>query len=185
MNSEPTSVATVATEAEVETPAPTTTTEGTTQTSEHTAQDIFSPLTGQLMNLADTPDPAFASGALGQGVAIEPSAEEVVAPFDGEVVMIFGTKHAIGLKSDAGVEVLIHIGLDTVNLAGEGFETFVEQGARVTKGQKLITFDAQKIKDAGYSTVTPVVITNANEFGEVTPVPAQPIAAEDLIITVK
>lgn len=99
--------------------------------------------------------------------------------------MIFGTKHAIGLKSDTGVEVLIHIGLDTVNLAGEGFETFVEQGARVTKGQKLISFDAQKIKDAGYSTVTPVVITNANEFSEVTPVPAQSIATEDLIITVK
>ncbi len=185
VNSESTPVATAATVTEVEAPAPTSTTEEITSTTEHTAQDIFSPLTGELMNLADTPDPAFASGALGQGVAINPSSEEVVAPFDGEVVMIFGTKHAIGLKSDAGVEVLIHIGLDTVNLAGEGFETFVEQGARVTKGQKLITFDAQKIKDAGYSTVTPVVITNANEFSEVTPVPAQSIATEDLIITVK
>lgn len=159
---------------------PVETTETTTRASE-----VFSPMTGELIDLADTPDPAFASGALGQGVAINPSAEEVVAPFDGEVVMLFDTKHAIGLKSDAGIEVLIHIGLDTVNLGGEGFESFVEQGDHVTKGQKLIAFDAQKIKDAGYSTVTPIVITNATEFGTITPVSAQSINKEDLIITVK
>lgn len=129
--------------------------------------DITSPLTGKLMKLEDVQDGAFSSGALGKGVAILPSEGNVYAPVNGVVTTLFPTLHAIGITSDEGVEVLIHVGLDTVQLHGEGFEAFVKQGDHIEKGQKLIQFDIDKITNAGYCIETPIVITNSGNFMDV------------------
>lgn len=128
---------------------------------------IASPLTGEIVRLKDVDDDAFAQGALGQGIAIDPTDNDVVSPVNGKVMTLFPTLHAIGLVSDEGIEVLIHIGLDTVQLGGQYFTAHIEQGQTVKKGQKLVTFDREKIKEAGYSTVTPVVLTNSSEFLDV------------------
>lgn len=101
---------------------------------------------------------------MGEGVVIEPTKGEVVAPFNGTVMTLFSTKHAIGLISDDGLELLIHIGLDTVQLDGKGFKSFVKQGDKVTKGEKLVTFDIDLIKDAGYSVQTPIIVTNKQDY---------------------
>lgn len=130
---------------------------------------IFSPIVGTVKPLSMVEDAAFAEGLLGQGVAIEPQEGSVYAPFDGTVVSLFPTKHAIGLVSDNGCEVLIHVGMDTVKLDGKYFESFVEQGMRVTKGDKLVTFDIQAIKDEGYSIITPVIVTNTSDYLDVIP----------------
>jgi len=102
----------------------------------------------------------FSAETMGPSVGIQPDGETVYAPFDGTVTMLFPTKHAIGVTSKEGIEVLIHIGVDTVNMNGEGFEAFVEQGNEITKGQKLITFDRKAIADKGYSDTVIVVVTN-------------------------
>ncbi len=123
---------------------------------------IMAPLNGTLRQLEEVPDPVFAGKMVGEGIAIEPSEGIVVAPFDGEIVQLFPTKHAIGLRSASGLEVLIHIGLETVSLEGEGFEAFVKQGDQVKMGDKLITFDMTFINDKASSTITPVVLTNGD-----------------------
>lgn len=128
---------------------------------------IYSPLSGEVIAMEEIPDETFASGALGKAIGIIPNGTEVKAPLDGEVTMIFDTHHAIGLMGDNGAELLIHVGLDTVTLNGEPFTCHVTEGIRVKKGDLLLTFDAEKIKKAGLSTVTPVVITNADLFREI------------------
>lgn len=128
---------------------------------------VYAPLKGQVMPLTEAPDPVFASEALGKGIAINPSEGKVVAPFNGTVAMLYDTKHAIGLVSDDGIEILIHIGLDTVKLNGEHFTTHVAQGDKVSCGQTLVTFDMDAITKAGYPLVTPVVISNTPKFSEV------------------
>ncbi|MEK5037757.1 PTS sugar transporter subunit IIA [Sporosarcina sp. FSL K6-3457] len=125
-------------------------------------QVVMAPLSGTLRQLEEVPDPVFAGKMVGEGIAIEPSEGIVVAPFDGEIVQLFPTKHAIGLRNASGLEVLIHIGLDTVSLQGEGFEAFVKQGDQVKMGDKLITFDMAIINDKASSTITPVVLTNGD-----------------------
>jgi len=125
-------------------------------------QVIMAPLSGTLRQLEEVPDPVFAGKMVGDGIAIEPSEGIVVAPFDGEIVQLFPTKHAIGLRNASGLEVLIHIGLETVTLQGEGFEAFVKQGDQVKMGDKLITFDMTIINDKASSTITPVVLTNGD-----------------------
>jgi beta-glucoside PTS system EIICBA component len=124
------------------------------------SEDITSPLNGKIIKLEDISDTAFASGVLGKGVAIEPTEGKVISPVSGTISALFPTKHAIGITSDNGAEILIHVGLDTVQLEGKYFETFVQQGDRVEKGQELLAFDIDKIKQAGYPVTTPVVITN-------------------------
>lgn len=128
---------------------------------------IYSPLSGEVIAMEEIPDETFASGALGKAIGIIPNGTEVKAPLDGEVTMIFDTHHAIGLMGDNGAELLIHVGLDTVTLNGEPFTCHVTEGTKVKKGDLLLTFDAEKIKKAGLSTVTPVVITNADLFREI------------------
>lgn len=128
---------------------------------------IESPLTGEVINLADTSDTAFASGALGRGVAIIPSEGKLVSPVNGKISALFGTNHAIGIETEQGAEVLVHIGIDTVQLNGEFFKAYVSQGDNVKKGQLLIEFDIEGIKSAGYDTVTPVVVTNDQEYTRV------------------
>ncbi len=125
---------------------------------------VTSPINGDVLPLSQAKDQAFAEGVIGEGIVIEPSKGEVVAPFDGRVMLLFPSKHAIGLLSDNGLELLIHIGLDTVQLEGKGFESFVNQGDTIKKGQKLVTFDIDLIKEAGFSTQTPVVVTNKQDY---------------------
>lgn len=125
---------------------------------------ITSPVKGTVASLSTSKDDAFSSGALGKGVVISPENGKVVAPFDGTVMTVFPTKHAIGLISDNGMELLIHIGLDTVQLEGKYFETFVKQGDKVTRGQTLVTFDKEAIEAAGFSTEIPVIITNSDDY---------------------
>lgn len=129
-----------------------------------TLVELISPLTGQAKPLSEATDPVFASGVMGQGVLIEPSEGELVAPVDGVVSVLFPTKHAVGLVSDAGVEILIHIGMDTVSLEGNGFEAHVAQGDKVQAGDKLISFDLDVIKGAGLVTETPVIVTNQTDY---------------------
>lgn len=129
-----------------------------------TLVELISPLTGQAKPLSEATDPVFASGVMGQGVLIEPSEGELVAPVDGVVSVLFPTKHAVGLVSDAGVEILIHIGMDTVSLEGNGFEAHVAQGDKVQAGDKLISFDLDVIKGAGLVTETPVIVTNQPDY---------------------
>lgn len=128
------------------------------------AQVITSPLTGEVLPLSETPDAVFASGAMGQGVAIRPSVGEVVAPTDGTIRLLFPTNHAIGLATDDGAELLIHVGMDTVELDGKGFTAHVVQGSKVKKGQLLLSFDMEAIQKAGYSVVTPVIVTNSADY---------------------
>lgn len=125
---------------------------------------VKSPLAGQVQDLSQSPDPVFAQGVMGQGLVIEPSQGELVAPVDGTVSVLFPTKHAIGLVTDQGLEMLIHIGMDTVNLNGQGFTAHIQQGDHVKTGDKLISFDMEAIKAAGYPVTTPVIVTNQNDF---------------------
>lgn len=129
-----------------------------------TVISIQSPLAGRAKNLSEAPDPVFAQGVMGQGVVIEPTEGELVAPVDGVVSVLFPTKHAIGLVSDEGLELLMHIGMDTVNLDGDGFAAHVKQGDRVSVGDALISFDMAAIQAASYPVVTPVIVTNQNDF---------------------
>lgn len=128
-----------------------------------TAQ-LVSPLAGQVKPLSQATDPVFSSGVMGQGVVIEPSQGELVSPVNGTVTVLFPTKHAVGIVSEEGVELLMHIGMDTVSLDGKGFESHIKQGDKVVVGQQLISFDMDVIKKAGLVTETPVIITNQDDF---------------------
>ncbi|HEP1896696.1 TPA: PTS beta-glucoside transporter subunit IIABC [Kluyvera cryocrescens] len=126
--------------------------------------DVLAPMTGTVLALDQVPDTTFASGLLGKGVAIIPSVGQVIAPFDGEVASIFQTKHAIGLLSDSGIELLIHVGIDTVKLEGAPFTAHVKEGDKVKAGDLLLTFDRQAIIDAGYDLATPIIISNSDDY---------------------
>ncbi len=126
--------------------------------------EVVSPLAGQVKPLSQATDPVFSSGVVGQGVVIEPSQGELVSPVNGTVTVLFPTKHAVGIVSEEGIEMLMHIGMDTVSLDGKGFVAHVEQGDKVVVGQQLISFDMDVIKKAGLVTETPVIITNQDDF---------------------
>ena len=126
--------------------------------------EVVSPLVGQVKPLSQATDPVFSSGVMGQGVVIEPSQGELVSPVNGTVTVLFPTKHAVGIVSEEGVEMLMHIGMDAVSLDGKGFVAHVEQGDKVVVGQQLISFDMDVIKKAGLVTETPVIITNQDDF---------------------
>lgn len=128
---------------------------------------LNSPLQGQVIPLTQVPDVGFASGAVGAGVAINPSLGRLVSPGAGKVIMTFPTGHAIGLKMDNGLEVLIHIGIDTVNMKGAGFKVLVKRGEDVSAGEPLVDFDIEAIKEAGYSPITPVLVTNKKKYGSI------------------
>lgn len=129
--------------------------------------DILSPMAGTVLALDKVPDATFASGLLGQGVAIIPSDNKVIAPFAGEVASLFQTRHAIGLLSHSGIELLIHVGIDTVRLDGKPFTAHVQAGDKFNPGDLLLEFDRQVILDAGYDLTTPIIITNSDEYREV------------------
>jgi sugar PTS system EIIA component len=129
-----------------------------------TEEIIYAPASGSYVEIEEVPDPTFAKKMMGEGVAIDPSEGKAVAPVDGEILQVFPTKHAVGVKGKTGVEILIHIGLETVGMNGEGFEAHVKQGDKVKVGQTLVTFDLNLIKEKAASTVTPVVITNGDQY---------------------
>ncbi|MCJ1997097.1 PTS transporter subunit EIIC [Lactococcus piscium] len=130
-------------------------------------ESISSPATGEVLPLSEAGDAAFSEGLLGKGAVIIPTTGEVVAPFDGIVMTLFPTKHAIGLISDKGTELLIHVGIDTVQLDGKYFEAFVKQGDVVKKGQKLVAFDIKAIEAAGFNTQIPIIVTNTQDYSKV------------------
>lgn len=145
---------------------------------------VAAPVKGKLMPLEDVNDPVFSSGAMGKGAAILPENGNIVSPVDGEVVTVFPTGHAVGLKADSGAEVLIHVGMDTVSMNGEGFKIVSKNGQKVKKGDPLLEVDLDLVKSKGLSTVTPVIITNTGDFSDVLPYPAADVAAGDDILTV-
>jgi glucose-specific phosphotransferase system IIA component len=124
---------------------------------------VYAPMTGKVIPIDEVPDPVFAQKMMGDGVAIVPTEEVVVAPCDGLVIHVFPTKHAVGLLTKEGEEILIHIGLETVNLKGKGFEAFVKENEAVKQGQELIKVNLKYVKKYAKSLVTPIVITNMDK----------------------
>lgn len=147
--------------------------------------EILSPIQGKLYPLSDAKDEAFASETLGKGALIQPSNGKVYAPFDGTIVTLFPTKHAIGIVSDDGIEMLIHFGIDTVNLNGQHFTAFIEQGMKVKQGDLLLEADIEKIKAAGYETQVPVIITNSFNYQNIELSSKEDVSYQDVILKVK
>ena len=146
---------------------------------------LTSPMAGTTVALSDVADEAFAAGALGPGIAVSPAAGAVVvAPCDGKVSVAFPTGHAYGIKSASGVQVLIHIGMDTVKLEGKGFTPRVAKGDIIKRGDVLAEVDWDVIREAGYDTITPMVVTNKKKFGEITPAAPGPVGITDTVVTV-
>lgn len=147
---------------------------------------LASPLEGTIIPLDQVEDQVFSSGALGKGVAIEPKKGELHAPADGVITTLFPTGHAVGLTTNDGAEILMHIGMDTVEMKGEGFEVFVKQDDKVKKGDLLVKFDIEKIKEAGYLVVTPVVVTNSADYLDVLDMNQKEVlSGEDFLAIVK
>lgn len=147
---------------------------------------VKAPLTGEAVALKNVNDPVFADEIMGKGIAIIPTEGKVVSPVNGTIEMLFDTKHAVALRDENGVEMLIHIGLDTVKLGGKHFNAHVKQGDKVTVGTLLVDFDMEKIKEEGYDCITPVVITNGAEFGEILAIDDKAVTkGEELIKVIK
>lgn len=148
------------------------------------SKNIASPLKGKVVALADVKDEVFSSEAMGKGVAVEPEVGEVYAPADGVITTFFPTGHAIGITTDTGVEILIHVGMDTVDMNGDGFEPQKKQDDRIKKGELLLKFDMDKIKAAGHPLTTPVIITNSDDYADIIPTATADITVGDEIIQI-
>ncbi|EHI73643.1 PTS system beta-glucoside-specific transporter subunit IIABC [Streptococcus criceti] len=160
--------------------------EVTTSAVEPVGEDIQSPMIGSVIRLSEVPDEVFASGAMGQGLAINPTDGTVVAPAAGEITLVFPTGHAVGMKTEHGAEILIHIGMDTVSLAGKGFKSFVKPGDKVRAGDQLLEFNLSEIREAKLSVISPIIITNASEYQAIEPTVAGTINSGDFLMkTVK
>ncbi len=146
---------------------------------------IGAPLEGEIRILSEIEDPVFSTEVLGKGCAIEPANGEVVAPFDGVIEQVAETKHAVGITGDNGLEVLIHVGMDTVELNGKGYDVKVKVGDKVKKGQLLLKFDMDVISGAGYKLTTPVVVTNTDDFASVEPIATGKVTVGQDIVIVK
>ncbi|NQK15776.1 PTS transporter subunit EIIC [Streptococcus suis] len=144
---------------------------------------IASPLIGKVIKLEDVPDAVFASGAMGKGIAIDPLDGILVSPAKAEITLVFPTKHAIGLRTENGAELLIHIGMDTVSLAGKGFESFVQVGDQVEAGQKLLEFDLHQIKAADLPVITPIIVTNTADYEDILVTQESQINSGDYLLT--
>lgn len=148
-------------------------------------ETILAPIKGKVKPIEESSDAAFASGALGKGVVILPEEGKVYAPVTGTVTVLFPSLHAIGITSDAGVELLIHVGINTVQLNGEGFTAHIKQGDQIKQGQLLVEFDMNKIKEAGYTLETPVLVTNYADLKEVKNTNASSVQLQETLIEVK
>ncbi|MFB8375019.1 beta-glucoside-specific PTS transporter subunit IIABC [Paenibacillus taichungensis] len=173
--------------AEPTTPAATTSASAVTAVEETKAldQDVFSPITGEVKSLSEVPDPAFSEEIMGKGFAIQPSEGRVVSPINGTVFSLSKSGHAIGLVSDDGAEMLIHIGIDTVKLKGQFFSPKVQAGAKVAVGDVLMEFDREEIEKAGYTTITPVIITNMHQYHSIESAGRTTIKEKELLFTAK
>lgn len=156
-----------------------------TDNKDNKTETLYSHLRGTVVKLEDVEDEVFSAKVLGDGIAVEPSEGKLFAPCDGKVDMIFDTKHAINLVSDSGCEILLHIGIDTVKLNGEFFETHVSDGQQIKKGDLLITFDIDGIKNAGYKTTTPMIICNTDDYNSISVIANGIISAGDKILEIK
>lgn len=146
---------------------------------------FLAPLTGTVVPLSEVPDPVFAQQVVGDGIAILPAEGMLLSPVDGRVTHLFPTHHAIGLSTESGLEILIHIGIDTVKLKGQGFTPFVAVGDQVRAGDSLIQFDTGVLQEAGCPIVTPIVITNGDLVAEKNIVPKDNVqAGKDPLMTV-
>ena len=145
---------------------------------------IYAPVSGKVICREDIPDETFASGIMGEGVGIKPEEEIIVAPFNGEITSVVDTGHAVGLTSSDGVELLIHVGVDTVKMQGDGFQVFVTEGQKVKTGEKLLKFDRDKIRKAGYSDTTAVLVTNSDDYSSVKTV-AENVKQKDTVIIIE
>ncbi|MDT0124283.1 beta-glucoside-specific PTS transporter subunit IIABC [Paenibacillus sp. RRE4] len=156
-------------------------------TEETKAQDeqVFSPITGEVRPLSEVPDPAFAEEIMGKGFAIQPAEGRVVSPINGTVFSLSKSGHAIGLVSDTGAEMLIHIGIDTVKLKGQFFSPKVQAGAKVSVGDVLMEFDREEIEKAGYTTITPVIITNMHQYTSIESAGRTTVKEQELLFTAK
>lgn len=144
---------------------------------EQKAVEIASPLTGEAVALTEVPDEAFAGGHMGPGLAIEPSEGRLIAPFDGKVVHVIKSSHALMIENTTGLQFLFHLGINTVSLKGEGFVTHVAAGDQVKAGQLLIEFDIDKIRAAGYPVISPIIVTNAEEATSSVDIVTGPVTA--------
>lgn len=149
------------------------------------SEEIVSPIKGEMVRLTEIQDEVFSSGAMGTGIAIVPKEGKVYAPADGNVSMLFDTFHAIGFQTEQGAELLIHVGMDTVKLGGEYFKPHIKTGDIIKKGTLLLEFDMEKIAEAGYELTTPIVITNADEYGNIETEQSGEVLVGDRIITIR
>lgn len=147
---------------------------------------LYAPVSGETVLLEDVPDPVFSEKMMGDGIAIKPDSDIIYAPVDGGIMQMFPSKHAVGIKAANGAEIMIHIGLETVNLNGEGFAAHVQEGDHVKQGDKLISFDRDVIEKKAESSITPVIITNTAEMREITLTEKGRVSAkDDELLTVK
>ncbi|MGM3161974.1 PTS glucose transporter subunit IIA [Dickeya undicola] len=147
--------------------------------------EIIAPLSGEIVNIEDVPDVVFAEKIVGDGIAIKPSGNKMVAPVDGTIGKIFETNHAFSIESDNGIELFVHFGIDTVELKGEGFKRIAEEGQRVKKGDVVIEFDLSLLEEKAKSTLTPVVISNMDEIKELTKLTGTVVVGETPVIRIK
>ena len=144
--------------------------------------EFYAPMAGKAVPITEVPDPTFAEGMLGNGIAIIPAEGKVYAPCNAKVDMMFETGHAVSLTTDNGVEMLIHVGIDTVNLQGKHYTVHCQAGDKVKKGQLLIEFDKDAIAAEGYDTITPVVVCNSDDFGTFKTFTGKDVTNADLVI---
>ena len=145
--------------------------------------EVKAPVSGRVLALTKVADAAFSTGALGKGAAVVPEQGEIVSPVNGRVEVVYETKHAIGLVTDDGMELLIHIGMDTVNLGGKYFTAHVKDGDLVKEGQKLVSFDLEALQKEGYDVTTPVVVTNGAEYLDVIETTQERVEAGEVLVT--
>ena len=146
---------------------------------------LVAPAKGKAVDLKEVNDPTFSTGMLGQGVAVIPSEGKIYAPADGEIVMVFDTLHAVSMTADNGVEILIHVGLDTVELKGNGFEGHVKAGDKVKKGDLLLTVDLEAVKEAGYDIITPMLVCNTDDYAAVEGIFGKDVMPKDDVVSIK
>lgn len=147
-------------------------------------QEIYMPVVGKVIPLKAISDGVFSEGILGMGAGIEPEEGVVYAPFDGKIIQVADTKHALGLESSNGIELLVHVGMDTVEMKGEGFDVLVKEGQSVKRGQQLMTFSMDAIKAAGHPATTAVIVTNSAQFESVLVLEEGNKQKEDVLIRV-
>lgn len=147
--------------------------------------ELLSPITGKMVEITEVPDPVFAEKMIGDGVAIEPTDGMVLAPCQGKVVQVFPTNHAVGIEIERGIDLLIHVGIDTVEMQGDGFERLIQEGERVSIGTPLLKMDIEKINSYGKHTITPVIITTMDKIQKLDIATGNVRAGKDVVMKVK